>query len=219
MIIGVFGLPGMGKTTFLTKCAQMALKGKSFMGIKAHSKVFTNFECTGCYKLDFSALGVYHFSDCLMLIDEIMLLADTRDFKSFPPQLKYFFSHHRHFNIDVIWCSQYYDDCDKKIRVLTQRYYLLEKSAFLPVSYVKPIHRFLGVSNAKMTDAYELGAPLTWSFVWRPHYYKHFDSFVTRTLPPCELELWETGDAPKEDAGDAAEQCNKEGIAPRESLS
>lgn len=191
MIIGVFGLPGMGKSTFLAKCAYKSLHGKSFMGVPPHSKVFTNFECPGCYQLDFTALGVYHFSDSLFLIDEIMLLADSRDFKSFPPQLKYFFSHHRHFNCDVIWCSQYYDDCDKKIRVLTQKYYLLEKSSTFPVSFVKPITRFLGAKKGQMLDTYELGAPITWRLVWRPKYYGMFDSFVQKELPPADLVSWD----------------------------
>lgn len=202
MIIGVFGLPGMGKSTFLAKCAYKCLHGKSFMGVPPHSKVFTNFECPGCYQLDFNALGVYHFSDSLFLIDEIMLLADSRDFKFFPPQLKYFFSHHRHFNCDVIWCSQYYDDCDKKIRVLTQRYYLLEKHSTLPISFVKPITRFLGAKKGQMLDTYELGAPITWRFVWRPKYYKMFDSFVQKELPPAELLPWdeETMEKPRSNA-------------------
>lgn len=192
MIIGVFGLPGMGKTTLLTKLARKCNNGKTYMGIPPHSRVFTNFECAGCYQLDFNALGVYHFEDALILIDEIMLCADSRDFKSFPPQLKYFFSHHRHFNCDVVWCSQYYDDCDKKIRVLTQRFYLLEKSAWLPFSYAKPIERFLGVEGAKMVDAFELAPFPRWAFVWRPHYYEAFDSFVQKELPPIrELKLWE----------------------------
>ena len=62
MVIGVFGLPGMGKTTFLTKCARKALNGKSFMGIKPHSKVFTNFASPGCYKLDFNKVLEYHIA-------------------------------------------------------------------------------------------------------------------------------------------------------------
>lgn len=192
MIIGVFGLPGMGKTTFLTKVARKCNSGKTYLGIPPHSKVFTNFECRGCYKLDFEALGVYHFSDALILIDEIMLLADTRDFKSFPKQLKYFFSHHRHFNCDVVWCSQYYDDCDKKIRVLTQKFYLLEKSPWFPISYAKPIERFLGVEGSKMVDAFVIAPRPFWACVWRPHFYSDFDSFSQKSLLPLsKLELWE----------------------------
>lgn len=192
MVIGVFGLPGMGKTTFLTKCARKALNGKSYMGVKPHSKVFTNFASPGCYKLDFDKLGVFHYSDCLFLIDEIMLLADCRDFKNFTPELKEFFCMHRHSHNDIVWCSQNYRDVDLKVRNLTQKYYLLEKSSILPVSYVKPITHVLGVEKGEISDTYELAAPISWKFVWRPKYYQYFDSFVSKELPPPELEMWDT---------------------------
>lgn len=193
MIIGVFGLPGMGKTTFLTKCAQMFLSGKRFMGVPPVDTVFTNFYCPRCYKLDFEKLGLYNFSNCNILIDEIMLFADTRNFKTFPEHLKQFFALHRHSNINIIWCSQYWDDCDKKIRVLTQRFYLLEKGKiFKDFSFVKPIYRHMGIDNKHMSDRYILGAPLEWSLVYRPRYYSLFDSYEVRhKLPPVDLELWE----------------------------
>lgn len=195
MIIGVFGLPGMGKSCFLTKCAMMCLKGKTFMGVKPKEKVFTNFECQGCYKLDFEKLGLYDFSNSLILIDEIMLFADTRNYKTFPEHLKSFFAKHRHANIDILWCSQYWDDCDKKIRVLTQQFYLIEKSKLFPcISFIKPILRHMGVSDRRMTDQYVLSAPIDWKPVYRPHYYDKYDSFDTVPLPPLQLELWESGE-------------------------
>ena len=162
MVIGVFGLPGMGKTSFLTKCAQKCLHGKSFMGLPVHKHVFTNFECRGCYKLDFDKLGLYQFEDALILIDEIMLLADARNFKTFPEHLKYFFSHHRHYNTTVLFCSQYWTDCDKRIRGVTDRYYLITKSNFFPLTIIKPIIRDFGVNHGTIEDGYFLGAPLTW---------------------------------------------------------
>lgn len=191
MIQAVFGLPGNGKSTLLTKCAQMSLRGKTFMGVKPKKIVFTNFECEGCYRLDFEKLGLYNFSDCLILIDEIMLFADTRNFKTFPEHLKRFFAKHRHSNIDIIWCSQYWDDCDKKIRVLTQRFFLIEKGKFLKqFSFVKPIVRHMGVSDKRMIDFYQLAAPIEWRFVYRPHYYNMFDSFDREPLPELELSPW-----------------------------
>lgn len=190
MIIGIFGLPGMGKTTVLTKCAQKSLAGKSYLGIKPHSIVYTNFECQGCYKLDFDALGAYAFTDALILIDEIMLLADTRDFKSFPARLKSWFALHRHRGIDIVWCSQYWDDCDKKIRVLTDHYYLMEKMGKWTV--IKPIQRYLGAVDGRMIDSFETGAPISWRFIYRPKYYRYFDSFVVPPLPDYPpLQLWE----------------------------
>ena len=190
MIQGVFGLPGMGKSTFLAKCAWMCLHGKEFMGVPPHKYVYTNFDCPGCYELDFDTLGKYNYHDCLILIDEIMLFADCRDFKNFSPELKYFFALHRHFNVDIIWCSQYYSDCDKKIRNLTSCFYLLEKASVLPVSFIKPIIRAMGAKDGQMIDRYDLGAPISWRFVWRPRYYKLFDSYETKELPPVEVSLW-----------------------------
>lgn len=190
MIQGVFGLPGMGKSTFLAKCAWMCLHGKTFMNVPPHKYVYSNFACPGCYELDFDTLGKYNYHDCLILIDEIMLFADCRDFKTFSADLKYFFALHRHFNIDIIWCSQYYSDCDKKIRNLTNCFYLLEKAPVLPVSFVKPILRAMGAKDGQMIDRYDLGAPITWRFVWRPLYYKLFDSYETKELPPVDVPLW-----------------------------
>ena len=87
-IVGVIGLPGSGKTTLLAKAAYKWLHGKSFLGMPARSKVLTNFDCPGCYKLSFDCLGLYNFQDMNIIIDEIMLLADNRNFKSFPEHLK-----------------------------------------------------------------------------------------------------------------------------------
>lgn len=196
-VIGVFGLPGMGKTSFLTKVAQLNLRGKSYMGIPVHEKVFTNFECAGCYKLDFNKLGIYHFENALILIDEIMLLADSRDFKSFPEHLKYFFSHHRHFDCTVLFCSQYWSDCDKRIRGVTDRYYLITCSSFFPLSYIKPIVRHFDVYQGTIFDGYTLGPPISWKVVYRPRWYMYFDSYTQRELPPIpELSLWGFDDLP-----------------------
>ena len=91
MIYEIAGLPRSGKTTALAMIAQRCLKGKSTAGIAPHGNVFTTFYCKGCYKLEFMDLKKYDFSDSLILIDEISLFADNRDFKSFDKDLIYFF--------------------------------------------------------------------------------------------------------------------------------
>lgn len=198
MIIGVFGLPGSGKSTFLTSAAVHWLNGKSFMGIRPAKIIFSNFYCEGCYKLDFEKLGLYNFADCNILIDEIMLLADTRNFKTFPESLKSFFALHRKTlgeGHGILWASQYYDDCDKKIRVLTHKYYLLEKGKiFTQFSFAKPILREMRPKHGTMSDQFILGAPVTWVPVFRPKYYKSFDSYESKlkNLPPVELVAWDT---------------------------
>lgn len=195
MICGVFGLPGAGKTTFLTRCARRSMAGKSPLpGVSAHVRVYSNFECAGAYKLDFDKLGQVEYADCLILIDEIMLLCDCREWKTFSDSMKYFWSHHRHFNVDVIFCSQYWSDCDKKIRVLTDTYYLLTNLTH-NISVAKPIWRNMGCERGNMIDGYQLAPPLSWVLIWRPAWYAYFDSFVKRDLPPAPVELW-PGDAP-----------------------
>ena len=189
----IFGLPGAGKTTLLTKIAQKSLAGKKFMGLEPKKIVFTNFECSGCYRLDFDQLGILNYCNCLILIDEIMLLADTRNYQKFPEHLGKFFRLARHAHCQIVVCSQFWDDVDKKIRVITDRFYLLERGRILTnFSFVKPIVRHMGVDNKHMTDHYILGSPLEWSAVYRPKYYKHFDSFAKEDLPPVPLVPWDS---------------------------
>ena len=130
MIYEIFGLPGSGKTTTLTYIAQNALKGRSVLGLGRYERVFTTFYCQGCYKIDFSDLKQYDFSNSLILIDEISLYADNRQFKNFDTDFIYFFKLHRHYHIDLIWCSQSYSDADKKIRDVTDTVFLAERGWF-----------------------------------------------------------------------------------------
>lgn len=187
---GVVGKVGAGKTTFLTALAQKSLQGKSFMGLPAYDKVFTTFECKDCYKLDFSVLGRYDISNALILIDEIATLADNRKWKDFAENHVYWFSHFRHYGCSVVWCSQYWD-ADKKIDVRTDQLFLMEKSAFLPITFIKPVVHNFGIQRGKRVDDYILGAPITWKWIFRPKWYKYFDSFAVKDLPPLpDLHKW-----------------------------
>lgn len=187
-IYGVFGLPGAGKTTVLTCIAQRSIAGKGFLDIPPHKTVFTNFECSGCFKLDFDMLGVYDFHDCLILIDEIMLLADSRDYKSFSDDKKYLFSNHRKHHIDIVYCSQGWDDMDRKIRILTTEYFLIKN--VWKFTCIQPIERTLD-ANGKMIDAYRRSGFLSWRWIYRPKYYRHFDSYNGKALKPFEPEPWD----------------------------
>ena len=113
MVSGIFGLPGSGKSLLLGLIADRAVKGKSInyksLNIgrcRSYETVYTNFPFNGACKLDFESLGHSDYRDCLILIDEIMMLADSRNFKNFGDNLKFFFSMHRHFNIDLVYASQ-----------------------------------------------------------------------------------------------------------------
>lgn len=189
MVIEIHGFPGAGKTTVLTMIAQNALKGRSVLGLPRTKQVFTSFPCVGCYQLDFFQLGKLNFHDCLIIIDEISLYADNRNFKSFSDALLYFFKLHRHANISLVWCSQNATDADKKIRGVTEKSYIID--AYGPVTAIKPIEKYHSVRNGEPAEVFRLGRLYTWKWCFRPHWYKYFDSYDRKALPDFEPELWE----------------------------
>lgn len=188
MIVGIIGLPGAGKTTILAAAVYEWLHGRKFLGIKPQKTIFSNFDCPGCYKLDFDCLGLYNFHDCNMVIDEIMLLADNRNFKNFPEHLKEFFCLHRRSNCSILWASQH-ANCDKKIRELTEYYYILANTPFPNVSVIQPVHHQID----NLEDRYVRAPIVEWKILLRSRYYWLFDSYESRlhSLPPPDLIPWD----------------------------
>lgn len=221
MITCYFGLPGVGKSSFLAKIAKKELKkiahdeklrakyekkNKPVPPKKLKSKykrVLSNYYLKGCYKLDFSLLGVTDFSDSLILLDELTLSADSRDFKKFNQNLKDFFILHRHYNIDVIYATQQYDGVDKKIRDLTYDLFYLRK--FMWWTYATRIFRCLEINeqSSEIVNGYRFPNIIErvlsrlfpflfkirqWCF--RPFVYDMFDSWEKKNLIPNRYIPW-----------------------------
>lgn len=182
MIKCVFGLPGTGKSTYLAKLVCDATTTKK--GRKRYDKVYCNFDVKGTYSLSFSDLGVYNFENSLILIDEAMNEADSRDFKRFNTDLKYFFSNHRHFGCDVVYFTQAYDDVDKKIRNNTE--FLLFSRKLLWWTILSKINRQIVINDmtSEIAAGYKFGSILSSKIIFRPKYYKWFDSFERKQLLP-----------------------------------
>lgn len=184
MISGIFGLPGAGKSVFLCKCARTAqrhrplLVGGNILHYGDYDYILSNFPCTGCHQLDPETLGKVAYRKTLFLIDEISMIADSRAFKSFSMDYQLFFTQHRKFECDIIWCSQSYDDTDKKIRNLTGKFFWLRKAPILSdyLSIVAPIDSFIRVTDGKIMSGYELSPPLLHGIVWLPRYWSMFDT-------------------------------------------
>lgn len=207
MISGFFGLPGVGKTSFLAKIAFLENR-RIRRGKSSYTKVYTNFWCDGCFRFNFRDLGRYDISNALILIDEISLEADSRDFKSFSAQLKQFFVLHRHYNCDIVYFTQQYDGLDKKIRDLTFDLWAVKKLG--PWTMARRIYRTLDIND----DSHEIvqgyrfpnffESVLSFLFPYlfhvrhwcfRPRYYKYFDSWDRVNLPPYNSSLWTRPDA------------------------
>lgn len=204
MISGIFGLPGSGKSLFLGMIARRAVQGKNinFHGLSLGSQrnykyVYTNFSCEGCYKLEYDKLGVYNYEDCLILVDEIMLLSDSRDYRSFTDNLKLFYSEHRKSNCDFIYASQGYKDVDLKIRQRTEQFYYVE-NFFLEFSRIRRIDFFFDIINYDIREGFSFAPVATDFFFWRPKYYDNINSYelINGSLQQMpELILWETKQA------------------------
>lgn len=182
MITMVFGLPRQGKSTYLAYKAKKALCTKR--GQKRYDRVYSNFDIAGCYPFKYEDLGKYMFENCLILFDEAGLEADSRKFKNFDDDTKYFFTNHGHYGVDIILASQGFDDVDKKIRNCTAEYYYVRK--FLWWTAVLPIKQILTVDELshQIVTGYKLRGLIFGKFIFRPSLYKWFDTHQRRQLLP-----------------------------------
>lgn len=185
----VFGKKGAGKTTLLTK---LAVKYR-----KLGYPVFSNVEIFGCNKLNIADIGEKQFPiNSVILIDEVSLIWDNRDFKSFPKKVARFFRLQRHFRNTVYLFSQNFD-VDKKIRDLCDDMYLLT-NFFGYLSIARKIRKTptlhqpesddSGSSKKEgfITEDFKFDLPSTWIFTYIPRYIKFFNSFETEYYPPVE---------------------------------
>lgn len=188
MVSLVFGNTGSGKTTFLAWCAWRAqmdkrlqvgcrlFGGYNLQDCRHYSNgVYSNFPLKGCKPISGEDLGKFDIQDSLILLDEASLEFDCRDFKTFSRDAKYFFTHNRHYNCDIILASQDAKDCDRKIRNLAHAL-LLIKDAGLDVSRVTPIHRYCEVARGDIDSGFELGGKLSSMRLLRRKYYSMFDT-------------------------------------------
>lgn len=216
MITGYFGVPGCGKTTLATKKARKINKmikrdeKRVKMGLNRkcpYKYVLTNFNCKGCYKIDFSDIGVYDIQECAIILDELTIDADNRDFKNFQRSSVEGFIYHRHYFNDIFYYTQNYNAVDKKIRDLTHTLYFVKKS-YLPFfnlfTKARRIFRTIDinehtkeiVNGYRFPNLFELlldfiGLIRIGEICFRPFYYKDFDSFCQPLhLLPFKYEKW-----------------------------
>ena len=207
MVTGYFGVPGCGKSTLLASFAVKELK-RIKRGKSKYKHVLTNFPVHGCEKISFDDLGRKDITDSLILFDEITLDADSRDFKVFPPQAKTFFVLHRHLNNSIIYFTQDFSRCDKTIRNVTFDLWYVT-SGYLPFfrQFTKAKRIFRNININEYTSELTLGyrfanfKEIFFSIlsgrvcqrIWRPKYYKYFDSFdklQLDNLPEFKYDKW-----------------------------
>lgn len=215
MISCYFGVPRVGKNTLATKFARQGLKRRvGFLGLtgaKRYSHVYTDFPCEGAEQIDFSKLGQYKFYNSLIIFGEMALEADNREFKKFSSNVRDFLVLHAHLHNDIIYLTQDYSNVDKKIRMLTEELWYLQKSA-VPIlrefTTAKRIYRCISINEHtgdlvmgyRFCNFIESLFIRNYQFVFRRRYYKFFDSWeegVLEKRPVFKSLQWELQKRPK----------------------
>lgn len=215
MITCYFGVPGCGKSTILTKIARKELKLMS-KGKSKYQHVLSNFSCDGCEKVSFNELGKYFIKDSLILLDEITLDSDSRDFKTFSKGHKDFFTLHRHAGNDIVVFCQDFDRMDKTIRNNVYDLWYVTKPVFPLLSEFSVARRiFRNIAINEFTSELSLGYRFStfWErlftscvrFTFRKPYYKYFNSFdcsVFEKRPDFETVPWSLSPSDSDTSGD-----------------
>lgn len=198
MISAIIGLPGSGKSTLLSYIGHRAINNKSvnFRGFDicttTYTKVFTNFPAKGGYKLNFDKLGIANYNHALLLCDEIQLFAESRNFKTFSDDLKFWFSNHRKFHLDFVYCTQDFDHVDKRIRDLTDRIYVVD---MMPFHIIRCRRVLTTLKLETLGQVYSFGGFLDTHFFFAPRLYKYNDTFalmIDKQFEPVELIPWDS---------------------------
>lgn len=187
-LIMIFGKKGSGKTTYLTKLAMKYLK--------IGRPVYSTADIAGTYVFNPTDLGFIHIPpNAVILIDEVGLIWNNRDFKSFKKEYREYFKMQRQYRHTVYLFSQAFD-IDKSLRELTDAMYLM-RSYFSVYSVARRINRRITIVNANSAGgggeshiADDLAFDsllLFWAgsvkITWIPKYAKYFKSFNPRSLP------------------------------------
>lgn len=182
MIKFYFGSPGAGKTTY---AVYLALKGK-----KNYRHCVTNFmnSVSGVIYDDMEYLGLYRYPDnTLSISDEAGVKYNNRKYKSLSEYFIYYIKYLRHMKCDGIFLSQSHEDVDITIRRLADELWYLKKIG--PFTLARKVKKFVTVNETdyQIIDGYKFESPL-WTFlpfighktievIYRPKYYKYFDSY------------------------------------------
>lgn len=179
-----FGVPGSGKTTFAAYLAKKDLKRKR--------KVWSNVPITGTMQLDCTAdIGKHMICDGRVIIDEAGIEYNSRNYKKFSDEARYFFKYHRHYQTAIDVFSQGYDDMDKTIRTLAQRLYVVKRSWLPWFIKRKTIGKRVGINelSKEIIDEYYF-KPFTTKYIFSPPLWKLFNTISREPLPEKEWEMW-----------------------------
>lgn len=182
----VFGKKGSGKSAFLIRQA-IKYQNKGYL-------VYTNMsDC--CLEnvriINPDDLGDFvPVKDSCLLLDEVGMLYDNRNYRNFKSSVRDFFKLQRHYKVICFLASQTFD-IDKKLRDLTDEMYLISNIA-TAFSLVRPIRKSVTLTEATAEGESRIAENLkfkmitSWRLYWIPSMIKYFESFKAPDLPDIE---------------------------------
>lgn len=194
----IFGKKGCGKTTLLTKLA-----------LQYHKKgipVYCTEKIPFTYQISPEQVGFVELPEnSVLLMDEVGMCYDNRQFKNFKPEVRDWFKLQRHRKVRVYLFSQTFD-IDKKLRDLTDEMYLVEKK-FRVFSYSKRILKKTVLNKSTAESPSKLDEDLVFDslllfwcgsrkLTFIPFYAKYFDSFSCDRLLEVEFPYTPMPDIP-----------------------
>ena len=194
MISMYFGSPGSGKTSLAARIVYKETTRKK----KRYDRVYTNFECVGAYAIDSNDLSTFApVPHSLVILDESGIDFNNRKYKEMKQAVIEFLKLHRHYEIDIVFLSQSWEDIDITIRRLANNLIYIKKIG--PFTMCRKIRKFVMIDKDthQIVDGYRFyslfdfvmhiffpylyQSPL---FVFlRSPYYFMFDSYTKKSRP------------------------------------
>lgn len=180
----IFGKKGSGKSSYLAKLAIYY----SRRGYNVYTNM-VDLAIDGIRFFDPHDLGDFvPAPHSVVLLDEVGMLYDNRNYKEFKNSVRDFFKLQRHYRCIVYLASQSFD-IDKKLRDLTDKMYLCV-GVGQTLSVIKPITKKITLTDAsslgesRIADNLKFQPLWTWKITFIPKYAKYFQSFL---LPEHEF--------------------------------
>jgi hypothetical protein len=121
MVEGFVGLPGLGKTYYLSALGLKAMK--------KGRKVYANYKLDGAIYYD-DLVNVFDVKEGVILVDEINLICPSRWWHKFPIHLAYWWSQTRKNQLDVYWTAQHQRRVDRIVKEITNFIWVIRKLPF-----------------------------------------------------------------------------------------
>lgn len=194
-----FGLPGAGKSTMIAYMARKYINGK-----RGYKNVYSNMnmDLEGYWKIGVDDFGKYNIHDGIVLFDEATIGMSNRASRDLPKRLIDWFILHRHYRTDVLLFTQRWDGIDKTLRIIADSCFYVHKGIILGkwfTSYYQIPYDIIipdaddgsGENLGEIVQGYCQPHRLAQIFchrVYRPRYYKMFDSFEAPPLPALPID-------------------------------